>query len=399
MSSTNYYIYVNNTGLFQLIDYISYTSSYNKSGPFNKLTDLGYYTGNDTYDSYLICDHGLLSSSSPMRGLWGDPLDPLAEMYHITNRINFSKKGTAPLISRADGSASSSWGVSRRGPGSYTISTDGTNVLLNGSSIISNRTRIYIELQAGGGGGGAPQWAWCGGSGGGGGAYASFYIALDKVTNKSVSVTVGSGGDYGSGTGGNAGTSGGDSSLTVNGITYTVYGGGRGVGPGAFDPPAGGSGGGFSSNIKTEDNTVPYLITTGVVIGSRFYGKSGGYGSGGGGVESKHSGASYIASDKLSGFGIGTDLSVLKSDLRGYGTVYNRRVAPYYGGGGGASALGIGYIPGPNRSATSESAANEDWNVSTAPVGYGAGGYGGSSPVAGWASSGRPGASGVLIIH
>ena len=123
----------------------------------------------------------------------------------------------------------------------------------NGTFTIDTNITCDILVVGGGGGGGV--------GGGGGGAGAVLYTTNINLSSGTYSIVVGSGGAGSTGTSTN-GTNGNNSSITINGITYTAVGGGGG---GTRNDPVsytgrggnnGGSGGGGShSDSSTIANT------------------------------------------------------------------------------------------------------------------------------------------------
>lgn len=191
----------------------------------------------------------------------------------------------------------------------YTYSSPGTSFL----TIPIDSTEIIVELWGGGGGGGSGRRSNAGsnrggGGGGQGGSYTThIFKTKDLLTlGSSFSITVGSGGSGGAAingdfTVGNAGNSGGFSSISISGTTIALATGGGGGRGGTS--AAGGIGG--TSSIVLANN--PYCGGDGGAgsTATPIDGSSSGYGAGGGGGGSGINGSDVVTTIGAKG-GTGT---------------------------------------------------------------------------------------------
>lgn len=199
-------------------------------------------------------------------------------------------------------------------------------------AVPTNVTSIDIFLAGGGGGGGIYGRVGDanGGGGGGGGGYTKNYYKIPVTPGQSIPVVVGAGGEKGS--------TGGSSSVVVNGATYYASGGSGGnSGSSTSNFSSGGSGGsgggngsmqfGSSYNYKSypagsggydgSASSNGYYSTSGQLTTTRSF-ETGSYYSGGGGGEGSPSGSGGIGGGGNGGYD---------------GT-------PNTGGGGGGNAKG-----------------------------------------------------------
>ena len=249
-------------------------------------------------------DDGLITSVLPVTS-GGTGLASLTANNVIlgngTSAVQFVAPGTSGNVLQSNGSTWASVALSNsvtgtriRAPQVLTNTAGGTYTTPAGCG------HILIEMiGAGGGGGGnsassAPSY----GGGGGGSVFATKYVSVSPSTG--YTYAVGSGGSAGGGasTGGNGGTT----SITINGVTYSISGGtgGAGVGGGAGQGAAGSTGSASNMDyVISPLNPVinlyggcvdtPYGITTGGnvigIFGTPISGQRGlGWGSGGGGA-------------------------------------------------------------------------------------------------------------------
>ena len=268
----------------------------------------------------------------------------------------------------------------------------------SGSFVLSRNLTCDILIVGGGGGGG-------GNLAGGGGGGAVLYTTNLNLSLGSYTITVGSGGA--GGTGISAGTNGGDSSIIINGITYTAKGGGgggnrnndaNGTGTNGLDGGSGGGGSHTNLNVATlGGSSTKNDYSNWISLGN-----SGGRGiafgtdnpnnkhlaGGGGGAGSVGVNAS-ISSDKNIGYagngGSGANLSSI------FGTSVGVSGGLFAGGGGGSfygatstNFFGIGNAGGGNGSSS---------NATSGLANTGGGGGGG-----GYLFNGGAGGSGVVII-
>jgi hypothetical protein len=206
-------------------------------------------------------------------------------------------------------------------------------------------TSISFVLVGGGGGGGVSQWTvtstvgWCGGGGGGAVAYRN---NVSVTTGQQLSLTVGTGGSagswspyYTSSTSVKPGTNGGDTSVTIGGVTTTAGGGKAGA------TLVGGAGGTRSGTYDGGGN--------GGAGGAGYGAGGGGAGgfSGNGGVGSTNAGGGTTATagtggggggGGFKGFASGTGSSVLTGGTGGTGPGTTNGAAGVYTGQGGDSA-------------------------------------------------------------
>ena len=242
-------------------------------------------------------------------------------------------------------------------------------------------------LVVGGGGGG-----FRGGGGGGGVLYGSLVTPVGNCA-----VTIGAGGAF------NSGTTGGNSTVQVNGTTYTAFGGGNGT---DMDRPplqgkAGGSGGGTGNNNDGSGSVaggIKTQTTQGTLTG---YGNNGGaggnagnnppYPAGGGGGAGAAGGSAAAGTAGAGGVGI---INPIVGSTRGQ--LYNGQY--YLAGGGGGSADSSGAAGGLGGSGHGGDFSNTSPDYMNGTNNTGGGGGGISR-----AGAGVPGlvygGSGIVIIR
>ena len=239
---------------------------------------------------------------------------------------------------------------------------------------ITAKTGVTVTglLMVGGGGSGGNTM---GGGGGGGGVIAQSGLDARLWFGESIAYTVGAGGKPGSGQ--TRGSSGGNSVITLGGITYTAVGGGAGGSWGNKAGVTGGSGGGGCNGTAGGNGTA----------GQGYAGATAGVNSrSGGGGGAGHAGYSNTNNPNLAGNG-GEGVA---NDITGVWTYYGG------GGGGGGSTSGFdGYSAG-NGGAGGGGNGGSGGNGANGADGLGGGGGGG-----GWNGSdksGGTGGCGTLII-
>lgn len=268
----------------------------------------------------------------------------------------------------------------------------------NSTFTVTRPGEVEYLIVAGGGGGGDT-------SGGGGGA-GGVVTGKTKVTSQSYTISVGAGGvgsdAYSSGTSGNGGTRGGDSSA----LNFTALGGGGG---GSYRNPgqtiSGGSGGGSRGDAQNRG----YTVRPG--LGLQPSSSSGGYGNNGGNTPGLTNGAPSAGGG---GAGeVGQDCSTIKGGNGGNGirslitgipTFYaggGGGSGGYESGGGGSERNGIGGLGGGGTggrlSRFIDDPSIEDGTPNTGGGG-GGNGYNGGGHVAG-TKGGANGGSGIVIIR
>ncbi|MGN0889208.1 MAG: glycine-rich domain-containing protein [Kiritimatiellia bacterium] len=299
------------------------------------------------------------------------------------------------------------------GPGTVAVGAAGTNgyaFSFSAAGVYSVVPKMDLEIDrillVGGGGAGGNVM---GGGGGGGQVYE-----IDLGTNGIVaaegtkfSVTVGGGGAADSGSNQNAGKDGGQTSITINGKTYTAKGGGGGGGWSSSAGRSGASGGGASNQASGGAATA----------GNK--GGNGANGRGGGG-----GGAGEAGGDYTLGYTTVAKTTEATRNLqnaywadggKGGDGVANDITGEwvYYGGGGGGGAGwsagasynygGDGGKGGGGRGADAYGSGTKDKvTVGNGVDGLGGGGGGGG----GWndnnahkAARGGKGGNGVVILH
>lgn len=246
-----------------------------------------------------------------------------------------------------------------------------------------------VWLIAGGGGGGNGE---NGPAGGGGGAGGIMHLTNVNVTPAgTLAVVIGSGG-AGATISKTSGAKGGNSTIIIDGVTHTAYGGGAGVGYNA-DPGDGhmngGCGGGGTGNMGEPFGTgVPAVL--GQIVITEGQGYNGGVGAGGVGAGSGGGGYSSAGAAATPG---------TKGGNGGAGITINS--VGYAGGGGGGGAYdaaqpggtathrgGSGGGGGSILSAGSNAAANS-----------GSGGGGGGADASPTPMNGGDGGSGIAIFR
>ncbi len=220
--------------------------------------------------------------------------------------------------------------------------TDSSNVIIPAWC-----TKIAFVLIGGGGGGGNGGWGSNGSSGsggGGGGAGGTLISKAIPLTQYTCTVTIGAGGAGGVGVSGalvKDGTSGGNTSITINGITYTA--GGGGGGKSGINPDGGSFSnygfGGVGGNTTYDSSLNLYIDSSyNGTNGSNAIQSAGTSGAGGGGINVNPS-ASYSINYLYSGGSGGTSSS--RGNPGAVGTGYGTG-----GGGGGGSGAGGGTVGG-----------------------------------------------------
>lgn len=208
-------------------------------------------------------------------------------------------QGGAGTYLKNDGSGNLSWDAGVGGDAGTIIVTSGTSFTT--PSGITSSTVFMIWLIGAGGGGGGSNTASGNGSGGGAGG-GVFVKATGLTASTSYTCAIGTGGT--GGTGAADGTNGGDTTLTIGGITYTASGGGKGIGAISSDGGAGGTGTNGDLNVTGQrggDSPAASAASTdaaggsspwgwglgGAQVRSATDGKTGsGYGAGGSGGKS-----------------------------------------------------------------------------------------------------------------
>ena len=222
----------------------------------------------------------------------------------------------------------------------YAFKTTGTSYIVNYSC--ANATQIYVLAVGGGGGGGS----WAGGGGGAGGV-AMIPVSLPSTngTNKTITVSIGTGGNGGTSSPIVAPVNGNNTTITFSESSVSpiiAYGGGGGGGrsnSGAIT--SGGSNGGSGYYVDTS--------TTETIKSSWNYGNKGGsglnYNSGGGGGAGTvgTTGAILDVNSSYTGGNGGNGIQCFLPGISSFiqsGTSYGS----YYWGGGGGGACAIATI-------------------------------------------------------
>ena len=138
------------------------------------------------------------------------------------------------------------WNGSQWVPDSFAINTSGrvARFTASGSWVVPAGVSHIHAILVGGGGGGARAYSERGiGIGGGGGGQVAFHPFIPVTPGTSIPVMIGSGGAGGS-TVPSSGTAGGNTTITVGGVTYKATGGGGGSYTGSGSSSALGKGGG-----------------------------------------------------------------------------------------------------------------------------------------------------------
>ena len=228
-------------------------------------------------------------------------------------------------------------------------------------------TLVDRLIVAGGGGGG-----WAIGGGGGGGGVIADSTACEFAAGDAVLLTVGAGG-LGEYNGLNAELAqGGDSALTIDGITRTAIGGGHGGNWGdSADASSGGSGGGQSMKPGTG---------AAGVVGQGFAGGGASSGSGGGGGAA---GPGWLGNTTSPGHG-GEGLT---NSITGVACVYGS-------GGGGGYGSNSRNPAGKGGTNAGDGGATSGANGGNAVDGFGGGGGG-----AGQTCTGGKGGNGTVILR
>ena len=263
----------------------------------------------------------------------GDIVSPLFDVVYSNN----SYVGTATVTAAGKGAyaglmASSTFGISEDDVVStsdasvrrISVGGDLVYVFTNASSLTTLTTKRSLFLSdallVGGGGAGGINF---GGGGGGGGVIAIDGIATTYMPGETLSFSIGAGGRPGTSTAAGNGRSGGNSVITLGGITYTAKGGGGGGNVNQANGIAGGSGGGGTKTGTGGAGTAGQGYAGAVGSGNSFSGGGGGAG---------HAGYLANTTDKRAGNG-GEGVT---NDITGVWTYYGG------GGGGGGSANGNG---------------------------------------------------------
>lgn len=240
------------------------------------------------------------------------------------------------------------------------------------------------------GGGGAGQGAYYGGGGGGGGAGGILYTNSVLVTTGTTYPCIVGAGGAAAPNGGTAGNAGSDSSIAINNIVYTAFGGGRHDSNGGCSGGKTGPGGAFTAYTQTSQG--PF---TG-------YGSAGGNGSSGGGGAGAGGGGGGAGSAGVNAY------STYSSGCNGYGGAGGSGlefsisgISEYYAGGGGGGSEGptaqaTGGLGGGGRGASACTGTSPGSGLPN--TGGGGGGYGGPGGGSGTIGPGGSGGSGVIII-
>jgi len=242
---------------------------------------------------------------------------------------------------------------------------DQTNTYNSGSGTwnkpagFDDRDTVLIEMWGGGGSGGAsaPFATYAASGGGGGGAYLAYAIRYVDCP-ATIAYSVGAGGaakQVFSATSVN-GDNGGDSTVTISGVTFTAGGGGGGVAS-AYAAPltvAGGSGAG--QTVKNcAFSLVPWgggaggAVTTGTTLSN---GSNSVHGAGGGGAASINANLAYNSTGGTSfhggagGNAVYNDNGVNGSAPGGGGGGAARTTTPSNSGAGGAGRIVISVLRG-----------------------------------------------------
>lgn len=245
-------------------------------------------------------------------------------------------------------------------------------------AIVENSLQLLV---VGGGGAGGSD---CGGGGGAGG----LIILTNDLTFAAgeASITVGKGGAQLTTNAGSPGNNGKDTTLTINGITYTAKGGGYGgrwssTANGSDVPGSGGCGGGGGPKVGQAGGASTQLSSTGYGIGNP--GGTGGNNAdnAGGGGGAGGAGGDGTSSSAGAG-GAGIELSISGE-------------AQFYAGGGG----GGGPNPASGGSGIGGDGRNGNYRGNPGVDGTGSGGGGGPSGGSNNYRYGGKGGDGVVIIR
>ena len=370
----NSYLYANGTSYSSGGGSVANINSYS-NGNISVTSTNTTFTGNVTVSTLLNLPYGTLASR-PNTGVQTGALrintdTSYMEVYYNNYWSPFALIGNSIITATTTNANLST-------SGTYTVATFKTSGYFNITSSTGAPSLEVLIVGGGGGGGGV--------IGGGGGAGGVLYSASLTPVNGNIAVIVGGGQPGGIGYPGGAaeaGTTGSNSSILFNSVTYIAAGGGGGGSNGASSKSGGsGGGGGYTgggvSGSATQTNQSTF---TG-------YGNAGGAGSdplagGGGGA-----GAAGAAYGSGGAGGIGASFNIT-------GT------ATYYAGGGGTGARtgstgGAGGLGGGGTGISTSTyvSATQDGNVNTG----GGGGGGGFNGYTG-AQVGGNGGSGVVIIR
>jgi len=253
--------------------------------------------------------------------------------------------------------------------GNYRIHTF-TNVGTTNFTVSGGALNCEVLVVAGGGGGGACDELQGGAGGGGAGGLLTSYLT---VTNESVTVVVGQGGDGGL-AGNNDGENGSDSYFG----SVVSYGGGGGAGSVADNVGLdGGSGGGGSMKARGGTNVAGQGYAGGCGIFDPSY-------SGGGGGGAGSMGSNAVTKGGNGGVGICNSISG--------STNY------YAGGGGGGTYQLAGISYGGNGGGGNGGQSDTPAQAGAPNTGGGGGGIGDKNP-GGTAWLGANGGSGIVIVR
>ena len=204
------------------------------------------------------------------------------------------------------------------------VGGDVVYVFTNASELTTLTTKRSLfltdALVVGGGGAGGINF---GGGGGGGGVLALDDVAIAYDPGETISFSIGAGGRPSTATAAGHGRSGGNSVITLGGITYTAKGGGGGGNVNQQNGLAGGSGGGATKNGVGGAGTAGQGYAGAAGSGNSLSGGGGGAGH-----------AGYLANTTDNRAGNGGEGAT--NDITGVWTYYGG------GGGGGGSASGWG---------------------------------------------------------
>ena len=298
----------------------------------------------------------------------------------INNRISKITKGSTDIFKALGGGNGNVNVISITGTGNSIVTGTGNSIYLatdneyfkyaffaNTGTFKIDKDMVCDILIVGGGGGGGRNDGWEGGGGGGAGGVGIGTINLKKDITYNITI----------GSGGNASTNGGDTTIIGDLINERAYGGGGGGwGPGNN----GGSGSGGTGNGQQRPGgtaTKGLSSSSGLNANIIYYGNGGGTGNwdscGGGGGGAGNAGNSN-----------GNGGNGIPSSITGTST--------YYGGGGGGAANRYGGSPGSGGLGGGGTGGNRS-NPASGISNTGGGG-GGASFI-----DGGNGGSGVIIIR
>ena len=278
-----------------------------------------------------------------------------------------------------------------------TFTASGTFAVPSGVTSLDS----VLVIAGGGGGGGGHNGTI---SGAGGGAGGLVFMPNHPVTPGTITVTVGSGGAWGTGeVSGTVGQdssfgSGGDPGLNPSGLLLTAKGGGYGGGRGANGGPGGSGGGGGGGNNHSCAGGPNNVGSGGPAIQPTQPGNSGAYGFGNGGGTG---GVNNVSGGGGGAGGAGAGSPVGAGGVGKAYTIADGTTSVFYAGGGGGGASIGNHNPG---AAGGNGGGGTGQNTSpngntpsangTGGANKGGGGGGGSSP----GRAGFDGGKGVVIV-